>query len=138
MNYPFKADIVTNPYSAWWSGFHGAYFINGAKVDSKTECDDGTLTADEAFARLPADLKPTPAMTQIAEGFGCIFDDRQGARVSDDRRRTQFFREQLQRGPMSVRGDRFEYMRYHSWYEKIALVAFCKDCGLDSKTFKKL
>lgn len=116
MNYPFNADIVTNPYSAWWSGFQGAYFINGAKVDRKTDCNDGTPTADEAFAKLPAELKPTPAMAPIAEGFGSIFDDRQGERVSDDRRRREFFREQLQRGAVSERGDRFEYMRYHNWY----------------------
>ena len=117
MNYPFKADLVTNPYSAWWSGFHGAYFVNGAKVDRKTDCDDGTPTADEAFARLPADLKPTPAMTPIAEGFRSIFDDRQGERVSDDRKRREFYREQLQRGPVSQRGDRFEFMRYHMWFD---------------------
>jgi hypothetical protein len=49
-----------------------------------------------------------------------------------------FLRELLQQGPVSERGDRFEFMRYHDWYKVIASNAFCKDCGLDPETFKKL
>jgi hypothetical protein len=138
MNYPFMADIVTNPYSNWWSGFHGAYYVNGEKVDRKTDRDDGTPTADEAFAKLPANLKPTPAMTPIAEGFKSIFEDREGLNIRDNSTRKMFVREQLQRGPVSEQGDRFDFMRYHKWYSDIALAALCKDCGLHPDTHKKL
>ncbi len=140
MNFPFQEDIVTNPYSGWWAGFRGAYFVNGKKVDRKMDREDGTPTADEAFARLPADLKPMPAMTPIAEGFSSVLEDRHGKRVTreDDNKRRSYIRDKLQQGSISERGDRFDFMRYHSWYEANALTASCKDCGLDPKTFKRL
>jgi hypothetical protein len=113
--------------------------VNGKKVDRNMQREDNdTPTADEAFAKLPTDLKPAPAMTPIAEGFSAVFVDRHGDRVHDDPGRRVFLRELLQQGPVSERGDRFEFMRYHDWYKVIASNAFCKDCGLDPETFKKL
>jgi hypothetical protein len=138
MNYPFMADIVTNPYSKWWSGFRGAYYVNGQKVDRNTDRDDGTPTADEAFAKLPAHLKPTPAMTPIAEGFSSIFEDREGPNTRKDPERRMFVRDQLQRGPISEEGDRFHFMQYHSWYTDFARIAFYKECGIHPETRKKL
>jgi hypothetical protein len=139
-NYPFQEDIVFNPYSSWWSSFIGPYYINGVKVDRKMEREGDTPTADEAFSKLPATLKPTPALTAVAERFCSVFQHRRGQRVTleDDQKRLAFFREKLQQGPVSEQGDRFDFMRYHSWYATTALSAFCKDCGLDPQTFKKL
>jgi hypothetical protein len=138
MNYPFKADIVTNPYSSWWASFHGPYFVNGEKVDRKTDCEDGTPTADEAFAKLPPNLKPLPAMTPIAERFRPILEERHGERIDGDANRRVFIRDRLQHGPISKRGDRFEFMRYHRWYCVTANAAFCRQCGLNPETFGAL
>ena len=136
MNYPFKADIVTNPYSSWWASFLGPYFVNGEKVNRRTDCEDGTPTADEAFAKLPPNLKPLPAMTPIAEGFRPILEERHGERISSkDADRRMFIRDRLQHGPISKRGDRFEFMRYHRWYCDTAIAALCKQCGLNPETF---
>jgi hypothetical protein len=131
MNYPFKEDIVTNPYSMFWHGYQGAYYVNGKRVDRKGHEDSGTPSADEAFAKLPAHLKPTPAMTAIAEGFKSIFDDRESDRIQNDANRRQFVRDTLQHGPVSKRGDRFEFMMHHSWYSQYAHTAFCKENGID-------
>ncbi len=141
MNFPFSEDIVTNPYSGWWAGFLGPYYVNGVKVARALDHgENGTPTADEAFAKLPANLKPLPAMTPIAKGFSSIFEERRGKRVTleSDKKRKSYFREQLQHGRISECGDRFEFMRYHDWYEKIALNAFCADCGIDPNTYKKI
>ena len=142
MNYPFKEDIVTNPYSMFWAGFHGAYYVNGKHVNRNSQReDDDTPTADQAFAKLPAHLKPTPAMTAIAEGFSSIFDDRKSAgfrtRWSDANRR-QFVRDTLQHGAVSKRGDRFDFMMNHSWYSEHAVTAFCRENGIDPQTHNKL
>jgi hypothetical protein len=138
MNYPFMADIVTNPYSPWWSGFHGAYFVNGQKVDRNPNREEGIPTADEAFAKLPAHLKPSPAMPPIAEGFASVFEERRGDNTRKDADRRIFIRDQLQRGPVSEEGDRFHFMQYHSWYTDFASAAFYKECGIDVETRKKL
>jgi hypothetical protein len=139
MNYPFKEDIVTNPYSMFWAGFHGAYYVNGQHVNRNAQReDDDTPTADEAFAKLPEHLKPTPAMTAIAEGFSSIFDDRGAARRWSDAKRRQFVRDTLQHGAVSKRGDRFDFMMNHSWYSEHAVTAFCRENGIDPETHNKL
>jgi hypothetical protein len=131
MNYPFKEDIVTNPYSMFWHGFQGTYYVNGKIVNRRGREDSDTPSADEAFAKLPANLKPTPAITTIAEGFRSIFDDRGSDRMRDDAQRRQFVRDTLQHGPVSKRGDRVDFMMNHSWYSQYARTAFCKENGID-------
>ena len=77
-------------------------------------------------------------MTPIAEGFSSIFEERDGERIDGDRDRRVFIRDRLQHGPISKRGDRFEFMRYHRWYSMTANAAFCKECGLNPETFTGL
>lgn len=140
MNYPFKEDIATNPYSMFWAGFHGAYYyVNGKHVNRDAQREDNdTPTADEAFAKLPAHLKPTPAMTAIAEGLRSIFDNREYAHRGSDATRRQFVRDALQHGAVSKRGDRFDFMMHHSWYSHHAVTAFCRENGIDPQTRNKL
>ena len=142
MKYPFLEDITTNPYSGWWATFIGSYRINGKKIDRAMDHgSNGVPKADEAFAQLPSNLKPSPALTPIAAGFNSVFEKRGYAGISsdDEKARLTFFRVHLQHGSIPEGGDRFEFLlTYHKWYKDIALKALCKDCGIDPVTHKKI
>ena len=43
-------------------------------------------------------------------------------------------RDTLQHGPVSKRGDRFDFMMNHSWYSQYAHAAFCKENGIVPQT----
>ncbi len=139
MKYPFSQDITTNPYSRWWSGFHGSYFVNGKLIERSVNQKTDVPTADAAFAALPNDLKPSPGLAPIASGFQPVFEERNFEGISRDgnRARESYFRDLLQDGGIPQRGDRFKFlMTYHEWYRTIAKKALCKDCGIDPSTLK--
>lgn len=130
IKYPFQEDIAMCPYSSWWHDYIGGYRVAGTCVPRAMDHgENGTPTADAAYAALPENLKPLPPLVPIASSYKNIFEDRD---------LKMFLRYKLQVGAISERGDRFEFLsNFHSWYRDVARNALCKDCGLDPDTLKK-